>query len=131
MTQRNILFITLIITISIILTSCSSRGIDSPSGVVEAYYQALVKKNSMKAASLSCSRWESEAKIEAESFTAVSTSLENIQCKEEGKSGEFTVISCIGKIIANYGNEVLEIDLEKQNYQVIQENGSWRMCGYQ
>ena len=113
------------------LTSCTSNGINSPDHVVEAYYQALAEKNSSEVANLSCSRWESEAKIEAESFSAVETSLENLECQVAGTSGEYTVISCRGKIIANYGNEVLEIDLENQKYQVVQENGSWRMCGYQ
>ena len=131
MTHHKILLLVFIITLSMMLNSCSPNGADSPSYVVEAYYQALVEKNSIRAANLSCSRWESEAKMEAKSFTAVSTSLENINCQVAGTSGEYTIISCIGKIIANYGNEVLEIDLEKQNYQVIQENGSWRMCGYQ
>ena len=34
------------------------------------------------------------------------------------------------KIVANYGNEVLELDLSERSYQVVEEGGEWRMCGY-
>ena len=46
------------------------------------------------------------------------------------KDGDYTIVSCEGVIIANYGNEVLEINLADQNYLSIFEGGEWRMCGY-
>jgi len=38
-------------------------------------------------------------------------------------------VSCTGTITANYGNEVLEIDLSERTYQVVFEAGERRMCG--
>jgi len=44
--------------------------------------------------------------------------------------GNSAIVACTGKIVANYGNEVLEIDLAAQKYQAVFEGGEWRMCGY-
>ena len=45
-------------------------------------------------------------------------------------AGEFTLVGCTGTIVANYGNEVLEINLADQTYKAAFEGGEWRMCGY-
>ena len=78
----------------------------------------------------SCSDWESQAKLELNSFAAVEASLENLTCEISGQEGEYTLVDCRGIIIANYGAEVLEIDLQERTFQVLQEGGEWRMCGY-
>jgi hypothetical protein len=61
----------------------------------------------------------------------VEAKLESLSCQVAKKEEDALIVSCAGRIVANYGNEVLEIDLSKQNYRVIKESGDWRMCGYQ
>ena len=97
---------------------------------VEKYFQALVGKDINRLVDASCAAWESSARSEFESFGAVDVSLEKILCKESNIDGASALVTCTGKIIANYGNEVLEIDLADRTYQVIEEMGEWRMCGY-
>lgn len=78
----------------------------------------------------SCAAWEAQAKTELASFSAVSVSLEDASCTESSEDGDYTLVSCTGKIVANYGNEILEIDLADRTYQAVYEAGEWRMCGY-
>jgi len=89
-----------------------------------------VNKDENSLINFSCAAWEGEARSEFNSFSAVSVSLEDLECQEIDQDDEFTIISCQGKIIANYGNEVLEIHLEDQKYLSVLEGGEWRMCGY-
>ncbi len=83
-----------------------------------------------RVSTLSCAGWESQARTELESFSAVTVTIENPACQESGIDGELTLVSCTGKIVANYGNEVLEIDLADRTYLSANEGGEWRMCGY-
>jgi hypothetical protein len=111
-----------------ILASCGTNS--TAQTAIEGYLQALTSKNADQLANLSCADWESQAKTELESFGAVSVTLDNPSCQESGKDGDYTLVSCSGKIIANYGNEVLEIDLSERTYLAANEGGEWRMCGY-
>ncbi len=113
------------------LTACSgSIKADNPAAAVEAYDQALVSKDANKLSSLSCAAWEADAKTELDSFAAVSANLVDPNCQESGQDGDYTLVSCTGKIIANYNGEDLEINLGDRIYKAIQEGGEWRMCGY-
>lgn len=116
----------------LLMATLSSCGADHDGAVkaVQAYLQALVNKDSDRIATLACADWEADARTELESFTAVSVTLQNPSCQETGTDGDITLVSCTGKITANYGNEVLEIDLADRTYQVVYEAGDWRMCGY-
>lgn len=116
--------------IGLMMVSCSGRPSNDAAQAIEAYYRALISKNYSQLANLSCATWESQAKTDFNSFSAVSATLENPACQITGKDGDYTLVSCTGKIVASYGNEILEIDLSKQTYQVIQESGDWLMCGY-
>jgi hypothetical protein len=60
----------------------------------------------------------------------VTITLEELSCQEDQVIGEFTLVQCTGTIVANYGNEILEINLADQTYQAVFEGGEWRMCGY-
>lgn len=99
-------------------------------GAVEAYYQALVAKDSERLATLSCADWEDDARTELESFGAVKTSLESMQCEQSGADGELALVACSGKISADYNGEILEINLADRTYLAREEGGEWRMCGY-
>jgi len=114
---------------SILASACSQQGGAADS--VLAYLQALSSRDENRVVLSSCAAWEGQARTELEAFSAVSVSLENASCSEAGTDGDFTLVDCTGKIIANYGNEILEIDLSERTYQTVYEGGEWRMCGYQ
>jgi hypothetical protein len=114
--------------IAVVISACGSA--DGAAEAVQAYFQALADKNSSELALLSCSNWEAQAKNELESFGAVTVSLDSPACEVSGEEAEFTLVSCSGKLVANYGNEVLEINLEDRTYLATEEGGDWHMCGY-
>lgn len=116
----------------LILAGCSGGGQSGSgaAGAVEAYNQALVAKDAERLSTLSCADWEQDARTELESFGAVKTTLEDMRCQESGTEGDFTLVTCSGKISADYNGEILEIDLADHTYQVKMEGGDWRMCGY-
>jgi len=113
------------------LTGCNganqSKG---AAAAIESYLQALVARDLNQMTNASCAAWESQAKVEFDSFAAVKLELKDLACKEVGQDNDFTLVSCTGSIIANYGAEDLEIDIAERAYKTIQEGGEWRMCGY-
>jgi hypothetical protein len=113
----------------ILLAACQGGNRNGAAVVVERYFQALVEKEANRLASLSCRDWEKNARQELDAFGSVKTTLRDLSCKESGRDGNFTLVSCQGKIIATYGNENQEFSLENQTFLVNQENGEWRMCG--
>jgi hypothetical protein len=114
-----------------VLSACGGSGQSTDAAAaIEAYNQALVAKDANRLANLSCAAWEAEAKNELDSFGAVSARLEGPSCQINGKDGEYTLVSCTGKIIADYNGENLEINLGDRTYKAINEGGDWRMCGY-
>ncbi len=114
----------------IFLASCSANQ-QSEVKPVENYYRALMDKNLNLMLAQVCPSWEEQARNDYQSFAAVSAQLKNLQCHVQSTQGKTASVVCQGKIEANYGNEILEIDLSKFIYKVIQENGSWQLCGYQ
>ncbi len=116
----------------LLMATLSSCGGDRDGAVkaIQAYLQALVDKDTDRIATLACADWEADARTELESFTAVTVTLQNPDCQKSGTDGDITLVSCTGKITANYGNEVLEIDLADRTFQAVYEAGEWRMCGY-
>ena len=113
----------------LLLAACAVQS-NTAGQAVAAYFQALVDKDAEKLASLSCRDWEASARTELESFGAVAVTLEGLGCQESSQDGDNAVVTCTGKIIANYGNEILEINLADRQYLAVKEGGDWRMCGY-
>lgn len=118
------------VIIGSIVSGCADQETDNASLAVERYLGALVARdlNSMIAAS--CSDWEADARVEFDSFNAVSLQLENLQCRQTRGQDEFALVTCTGSLIANYGAEQLEIDVANRTFRVINQGGEWRMCGY-
>ncbi len=125
--MKNILLVSIILIIS--ATGCSENK-DQPGTAILAYQKALIGGDFSKLANLSCSAWESQAKTDFDSFAAVKATLQDASCQSTSVEDNSAVVTCSGKIVANYGNEVLEIDLAAQTYQAVLEGGDWRMCGY-
>ncbi len=116
---------------ALLLSGCGgSASSDAPSAV-QGYLQALAAKDANKMTNLSCASWEPQARVEYDSFAAVKLTLKDLTCKEAGKDGSASLVTCSGSIIANYGAEELPIDVAGRTYRVVQEGGEWRVCGYQ
>jgi hypothetical protein len=111
----------------LILVSCN--GSPSAARAVEGYYRALVAKDLNEMIGLSCAAWEEQARLEYDSFAAVQLELDNLVCQQAGGEGDQAQVTCTGSLIANYGAEQLEIDIEGRTFQVVNEGGEWRMCG--
>ncbi len=120
----------LLLLITLALTSCNPTSQPGPVDAIETYQDALVAGNVDQLVNASCADWEAQARLELNSFTAVTTQLEDRACQEAGQDGDTTLVSCTGMIKANYGAEVLEINLADRTYQTVYEGGEWRMCGY-
>ncbi|MDR3573411.1 MAG: hypothetical protein P4L50_06110 [Anaerolineaceae bacterium] len=130
--MRRLLFSLLLIgLISAALSGCSAGG--SAAGgapqAVQSYLQALTSKDATKLSNLSCKTWEAQATMELDSFQAVATTLNGVACKETGKDGSSTLVTCTGKIVASYNGENQNLDLSGRTYLVTQEGGDWRVCG--
>jgi hypothetical protein len=122
----------LVVLIAVFLTGCSGASNGDPAArAVERYLQSLAGRDLNQMITNACTAWEAQARQEYDSFAAVSLELNKVSCKSTGQEQPYTLVDCTGSIIANYGNEDLQIDVAEQTFQVIQEGGDWRVCGYQ
>lgn len=125
-------YFVLVFITAVILGGCGSAGQgNGAAGAVEDYFQALANRDLNQVVSASCAEWEPQARVEYDSFAAVKLELKDLSCQETGQAQPYTLVGCRGTIIANYGAENLQIDVAGQTFQVIQEGGEWRVCGYQ
>lgn len=125
---RKLLFPASLVLLTFVLPACRPQG--SPSAIVEEYLEAIVGREVVKAASNACAAWEKQARTEARSFEAVQVRLEGLVCELSEQEGLEAIVSCRGEIVADYGGELRNIDLETRRYRVVVEAGEWRMCGY-
>jgi hypothetical protein len=112
------------------MTGCDQSKTESARSV-EAYLNALINNDTASLSNLSCPGWESSALLELDSFQGVEASLKDLDCQETGIEENFSMVVCQGKIVATYNQEDQEIDLNVRAYKVTQDNGEWRVCGYQ
>lgn len=127
---RRMIFATALLLV-LLLTACSTAA---PAGqapkAVEAYLTALVERNANQVSLLACKDWEPQARLEYDSFAAVKLALNDLACQATGEDGPYTLVTCSGSITANYGAEDLQIDIAGRIFQVADEGGEWRVCGY-
>lgn len=123
-------FLFLVLALSLALAGCASGGKSPAAQAVESYLNAMVGKQADTLSALSCSAWEAQATLEMDSFEAVSARLEGLSCAETGTENGQTLVVCQGKIVTSYQGEAREFDLSRWTYQVAQEGGDWRVCGY-
>ena len=115
----------------LILAGCSGgTGIDGATVAVEAYFQALADRDINSINNIVCLAWEEQANLEFDSFSAVTTKVEGLDCQVTSTEGDYAVVECRGVIIANDGGEDQEFQLQGNHYQTLFEDGEWRMCGY-
>lgn len=113
------------------LAGCAGSSSDAAAAAVENYLDALVSKDAVRLVNASCAAWEADANLELDSLAAVTVNLRDMDCQVSGQDGEVTLVSCTGAMVANYEGEDQELLLSDRVYQVIEEAGEWRMCGYQ
>jgi hypothetical protein len=103
-----------------------------PQDAVETFLKAMLDGDQDKAFSVVCPEWEARAAVELDAFSGVSGKLEGLACKEAGKdeSGEFTLVTCQGKMVLDYRGEERERSLEGTNYLTQKIDGEWKVCGY-
>lgn len=129
--MQKVVFIFLASLALFLMAGCSSANSDPAGQAAQTYFQALADKNENAMVAASCAAWEEQARLDLSAFSGVKTQSNAIACQTE-ESGEGTaVVSCTGSIQATYGSENQEFGLDGRLYQVIQEGGEWRMCGYQ
>jgi hypothetical protein len=123
-------YLVLLTLLAFMIVTCQKSQVRDASSVIEDYFKALVAKDANQAVNLSCTAWEEQTKLDADNFAINPATAENIQCKADGKEGDVTLVSCIGKLVLDYNGEKQEINIADHTYQVVQEGGEWRMCGY-
>ncbi len=125
--MRNTLII-FMLGLGVTLSACGA----SESGAVEAvegYLNALANKDEARLISLSCADWESNARLELDSFQLVEVTVEGLSCQSGGTDGDTVLVNCQGKFQMSYGGEPQELDLSTRTYEVIQQGGDWLLCG--
>ena len=80
---------------------------------------------------LSCAAWEQDARMEFDSFQAITTRLDGLSCSATSTDKDKTSVTCKGKIVATYNNEDQDFDLSVRTYQVVNQGGEFLVCGYQ
>ena len=127
--RKTVLIVGIFSLLSLALTACAQVGLAEDA--IEAYLNALVSKDVIRAVNISCLDWEEGAHAEASSFESVIVRLDGLDCNSVSVSGDQTLVECEGKIIANYGGEDQDIPLSGRNYIAVVEDGEWKMCGYE
>jgi hypothetical protein len=62
----------------------------------------------------------------------VQASLDSASCSVVEQEDGRAVVSCTGQFVFSYaGGESQTLGLENRRYVVVNENDTWRMCGYQ
>jgi hypothetical protein len=103
---------------------------DPAVSAVLAYLEARARADVAAVTSLSCKAWKSKAVTEAVSFHSMNAKLVGVTCQVSGSAGGFTLVGCGGKMVTTYGAESRDWDLSVFTYQVLLEDGQWKMCGY-
>lgn len=127
--RRFVLTILLSSLFVLLLAGCAG-GKSEAAATVEAYLAALVGRQADKLSTLSCAAWESSALTELDAFQNVEAQLVDLSCSETGKDGDTTLVTCGGKITASYNGELQEFPLGDRVYELVDEGGELRVCGY-
>lgn len=119
----------LAVILAALLAACADEG--SPSRAIEAYLKAKVASDADELVKLSCAAWEANAAQDALSFKSVKAELQDMRCQAGDKDGDATLVTCQGRIAAEYDGEVRTQDLSAVTYRAVKEGGEWKMCGQQ
>lgn len=123
-----------ILLFTITLVACQPAASDEAGRVVEQYFQAIVAGDEDRIATLSCADWETSARADVAAFYGVKARLEEVACQPvepgEASADGSVVVECSGVIVATYNNEDASFELAGKQFQVINQDGEWLVCGY-
>jgi hypothetical protein len=111
----------------LVVSACGVSGV--PERIVEDYLTAVAASDDVRAVNLSCTEWEGQARMDADSFMNVQTTIEEMHCEVISQTQTTAEVHCVGRIVADYQGENQTIDLSLQTYRLIVEDGVWRFCG--
>ena len=114
----------------LVLSGCGQQQ-DSPTAAVQAYLNARVAADGSKIAALTCKDQEGLAEAEAASFKSLNAKLDSVSCSKTSTDGDYTIVACTGNILTTYNGETTPRPLAGKNFKTIQEDGQWKVCGYQ
>ncbi len=121
------------VVIFVVLTTVACSGAaqskDYAARNVEAYLYARVAGNAEQMIALSCSDWETKARVEASTFKSMNAQLDNVTCSATA-NGSSADVHCSGRIVTSYNGESKEWKLDERTFASTLESGEWRMCGY-
>jgi hypothetical protein len=117
----------LLVLVMLGISACGVSGV--PERIVEDYLTAIAAGDDVRAANLSCAAWEGRARMDADSFMNVQTTIEELHCEVISQTQTTAEVQCTGLIVADYQGENQTIDLSLQTYRLITEDGIWRVCG--
>lgn len=136
MSQPGKMLLLLVCTV-LVLAACdatSPAGDDAETGAaaaIEAYLNAMVNKDQEAFSELYCADYEADARTEFDSFGAVEASLTDLACENGETVDGVTLVNCTGTIDILYNGEERSLDTARDPYRAVQEDGLWRMCGYE
>ncbi len=113
------------------LAACATEQDAPPGDAVITYLNALLSGDEAALAGSVCAEWEASAQLDLDAFSGVTGELAGAACTTAGEDAGYTLITCTGEMVLNYRGEERTRPLAGQTYRVSQENGEWKMCGYQ
>lgn len=113
---------------ALLVAACGQQ--DSPASAAESYVKTRLASDAAKLVALSCKDWEGQARDEAASFQSMNASVDGMSCSQSGEDGQFTLVTCQGKLLTTYAGETRSRDLAARSFKVVKEDGQWKMCGY-
>ncbi len=130
--MRSTTFWSMIITGVMIIFTITACGPQHSAAVVavEEFFQAIIEKNQPFFESRVCPEYLMEAMLDFNAFAIVETSMENFSCQASGSNSNGVQVDCTGSIQARFGDEIRRFDLSRRTYQVIEDDGSWLVCGH-
>lgn len=118
-----------LVVLGFALAGCQSDK-EAPAKAIQAYLAAKVESNVDKMTQLSCPAFEAQAQIEATSFASMDAQLQDVSCTTGAADGDYTLVSCTGKIVTSYQGESREWSVSDHPYRALDNDGEWLMCGY-
>ncbi len=128
--RRSRSFFLLLLLLALALAACA-ESVSAPDAI-ESYLKAKIAADEGKLASLSCAAWEAQAALEAAPFRSVKAQLDGLACRENGRDGNATLVTCEGTLVITYRGEApRQQSLAGTTYRAVKEDDAWKMCGQQ
>jgi len=119
---------TVIVLAALALAACAKS--QPPQEPVTTFLKAMLAADRDKALEAVCPEWEAQAGLELDAFSGVTGILEGADCRKSGTDGDYTLITCQGKMVLDYRGETRDRSLEGTTYLVKKVDGDWKLCGY-